>query len=279
MSLVGNFRMDCFSARQHLSAFHDGELKPDLQATVADHLDSCHECAQLLADFQQLSRRTAELPAPAVPPEIWPQLERQLNSQAALPRTTLAQLVQRRRTWIGIATSALLLVAVSTAALVWFNHAEPGHNHVAINFAQYLDEFERNPDAAQEILLSNYEGRAVSFDEAATQVRYRPATPLNLPHGLSREAIYLLRMPCCLCVQAVYKSEDGKRVSVFEHVDDQPIWFGQRPMIQARCNGMPTNLVQVDECLAANWKRDGRYMTLIGARDVEQVAELMASLD
>lgn len=279
MSLVGNFRMDCFSARQHLSAFHDGELTPDLQAEVGDHLEGCRECARLLAEFQELSHTAAELPTPAAPAEIWPQLEKRLNTQPALPRKSLALLIQRRRTWFGIATAAMLLVAASTAAVVWLTRTEPCHDHVAVNFAQYLDQFERNPDVAQQVLLTNYDGRSVSFDQAAEQVRYRPATPASLPHGLSREAIYLLRMPCCLCVQAVYKSEDGKRVAVFEHVDDQPIWFGQRPMIQARCNGMPCSLVQVDDCLAASWKRDGRYVTVIGAQDVEQVAELMAFLD
>jgi hypothetical protein len=271
--------MDCSSTRQHLSALHDGELPPDLQAAIAEHLDGCHECARRLAEFQDLSGMAAEMTSPAVPADIWPQLEKKLAAEVPRQRAILAHLIRLRRTWIGLATAALVVVAASTAAVVWLQQADDGHGHVAVNFGRYLDEFERNPDVAQKVLLSDYEGRAVSYDEAATKVRYQPVTPERLPNGLSRQAVYLLRMPCCTCVQAIYQGADGEKLTVFEHVDDQPVWFGTRPTIRARCNGMPCSLVQVDDRLAASWKRQGRYVTVIGARDVEQVAELVAYLD
>ncbi len=221
----------------------------------------------------------AEMPSPAVPSGIWPPLEKRLATEVPGKRAALIQLIRRKRTWIGLATAALVVVAVSTAAIIWLRQAENGHRHVAVNFGHYLDEFERNPDAAQRVLLSNYEGRAVSFDEAAATMRYRPVTPERLPNGLSRETIYLLRMPCCTCVQAIYQRADGEKLAVFEHVDDQPVWFGTRPTIHARCNGTPCSLVQVDDRLAASWKQNGRYVTVVGARDVEQIAELVAYLD
>lgn len=180
---------------------------------------------------------------------------------------------------MGLATAAVVVVAASTAAIVWLEQTEYGHGHVAATFGRYLDEFERNPDAAQQVLMSNYEGRAVSYDEAATKVRYQPGTPERLPNGLARRTIYLLRMPCCTCVQAVYERKDGGKLAVFEHEDDQPVWFGTRPTIHTRCNGMPTSLVQVDDRLAASWKHRGRFVTVVGARDVEQVAQLKAFLD
>lgn len=279
MSLVGNSRMDCSSARQHLSSFHDGELSPDIQAAIVEHLENCSECAQRLAEFRGVSRMAAEMPTPAVPTNIWPQLEKKLAIKVPGQRATLVHLIRRRRTWIGLATAALVVVAVSTAAIVWLQQADDGHGHVAVNFGRYLDELERNPDAAQQVLLSNYEGRAVSYDEAATAVRYQPATPERLPSGLLRKEVYLLRMPCCTCVQAVYQRANGEKLAVFEHVDDQPVWFGTRPTIHARCNGMPCSLVQVDDRLAASWKRNGRCVTIIGADDLEQVAELVAFLD
>jgi hypothetical protein len=271
--------MDCSSARQHLSAFHDGELPPDIQAAVAKHLDGCAECARRRAEFQEVSQTAAELPTPRVPADIWPQIETTLAIKVPRQRAVLVNLILRRRAWIGLATAALVVIAASTAAIVWLRQAEDGHKHIAVNFARYLDEFERNPDAAQRVLLSSYEGRAVSYDEAVSTVRYQPVTPEQLPTGLSRETIYLLRMPCCTCVQAIYQGADGEQLAVFEHVDDQPVWFGNRPTIKTRCNGMSTSLVQVDDCLAASWKRQGRYVTVIGARDVEQVSELMAYLD
>jgi hypothetical protein len=279
LSLVGTSRMDCSSARQHLSAFHDGELQPDIQAAVAKHLDGCPECARRLAEFQEVSRTTAELPTPRVPADIWPQIETKLATDVPGQQASLNHFIRRKRTWIGFATAALVFVAASTAAIVWLQQAEHEHSHVAVNFGSYLDEFEHNPDAAQQVLLSNYEGRAVSYDEAATKVRYQPVTPAVLPNGLSREAVYLLRMPCCTCVQAIYQGAGGEKLAVFEHADDQPVWFGTRSTIHARCNGIPCSLVEIDDHLAASWKRNGRYVTVIGARDLEQVAELVAYLD
>jgi hypothetical protein len=279
LSSAGNSSIDCATARQHLSAYHDGELSPDLRAAMAQHLESCRECTRTLAEFRELSRMAAEMPTPAVPADIWPQLEKKLAAEVPRQRTLVSHLIRRRRTWIGLATAAVVVVAASTAAIVWLDPAEHAHGHVAVEFGRYLDEFERNPDAAQQVLLSNYEGRGVSYDEAATKVRYQPVTPERLPNGLSRKAVYLLRMPCCTCVQAIYQGTDGEKLAVFEHVDDQPMWFGTRPTIHTRCNGMPTSLVQVDDRLAASWKRQGRFVTVVGARDVEQVAQLMAFLD
>jgi hypothetical protein len=273
----GKSSIDCATARQYLSAFHDGELPSNLQLAMAEHLEGCPECARSLAEFREMSRMAAELPTPPVPAEIWSQLEKKLAAEAPGRRAALVHLIRRRRTWVGLATAAVVVVAVSTAAVVWLDGQ--GHRHVAVNFGRYLDEFARNPDAAQQVLLTNYEGRAVSYDEAATQLRYQPVTPASLPNGLSRKAVYLLRMPCCTCVQAVYQREDGEKLAIFEHVDDVPAWFGDRPTIKTHCNGMPTSLVEVDDRLAASWKRNGRCITVIGARDVEQVAELMAYLD
>ena len=279
MTSDGKSNFYCATARQFLSAFHDGELTPDLQTAVSEHVKGCEQCAARLAEIRELSRMSADMPSPPVPTDIWPQLEEKLAADVPAQRTNLVHLIRRRHLWIGLSTAALVVVAVSTAAIVWLRQADDGHGHVAVSFDRYLEEFERNPVAAQQVLLSSYEGRAVTYDEAATKVRYQPMTPERLPNGLSRKAIYLLRMPCCLCVQAIYQHEDGQTLAVFEHVDDQPIWFGKRPMIHARCNGTPCSLVQVDDRLAASWKRKGRYVTMIGADDVQQVAELMASLD
>ena len=279
MTSDGKPSIDCATALQYLSAFHDGELAPNLRTAVREHLEGCPECSTRLAEIRELSRMAAEMPTPPVPVEIWPQLEKKLATTAPGQRATLVQLIRRRRTWIGLATAALVVVAISTAAIVWLKTVDDGHQHVAVSFGRYLDEFERNPDAAQQVLVSNYEGRAASYDEAAKKVGYQPVTPERLPNGLSRKAVYLLRMPCCTCVQGIYQGADGKKLAVFEHVDDQPVWFGTRPTIHARCNGMPTSLVQVDGRLAASWKRHGRCVTVIGARDVEQVAELVAYLD
>jgi hypothetical protein len=82
-------------------------------------------------------------------------------------------------------------------------------------------------------------------------------------------------MPCCTCVETIYKNADGETLAVFEHHDEEPAWFSNRPMIRVRCNGTPTSLVQVDDHLAASWRHQGRCLTVVGARDVDQVASLI----
>lgn len=67
--------------------------------------------------------------------------------------------------------------------------------------------------------------------------------------------------------------------AVFEHADDQFAWFGGRPLIETRCNGRPASLVQVQNRLAASWQRQGRFITVVGAHDVEEALELVAFLD
>jgi anti-sigma factor RsiW len=279
MSSAGNSSVHCGSVQEQLSAFHDGELSPDVRAAVARHIEGCSECSRRLAELRELSRITAELPTPEIPPEVWQRIEQKLVAKGAWQGLPLVSLIRRRRAWVSLATAAIAIVAVSTATVVWFGQAEQGRQQVAVNFGRYLDEFERNPAAAQQLLLSKYEGRAVDLDEAARQVRHRPAVRETLPDGASLEALYLLKMPCCLCVQAVYRRDNGERLAIFEHVDDEPIWFGTRPAIHARCNGTPTSIVQVDGYLAASWRRDGRFLTVVGPKDVEQLLRLMASLD
>ena len=281
MSSAGNSSIDCATARQHLSAYHDGELSPDLRAAMAEHLEGCLECGRWLAEIRELSRMAAELPTPDVPPEIWPHLEKQLDAEARSQAAPYAppQTIRRRRLWAGLA-AAIVLVIVPIGLATWrFYSSDREHGHVAVNFGHYLDEFIQSPDAAEQVLLSNYEGRAVNAEEATSQLRYRPMAPKKLPDGASLEALYLLKMPCCLCVEAVYKGVGGETIAIFEHVDDQPIWFGNRPMVHTRCNGRPTSLVQVDDRLAASWKHQGRFVTVVGAQDVEQVSQLMAFLD
>ena len=279
MNSAGYSSIDCATARQHLSAYHDGELPLEIQAAVVRHVEGCSECSRRLAQLQELSRITAELSTPEVPPEMWQHIEKKLTTKAAGQRPPLVSLIHRRRSWVTLATAAIAIGAVSIATIVWLRQPEDGRQHMAVNFGRYLDDFKRNPLAAQQVLLSSYEGRVVSFDEAARQVRYRPAVGETLPDGASLEALYLLKMPCCLCVQAVYRRDTGDRLTIFEHVDDEPIWFGDRPAIHARCNGTPASIVQVDDYLAASWRRHGRFLTVVGAKDVEQLLLLINSLD
>jgi hypothetical protein len=146
-------------------------------------------------------------------------------------------------------------------------------------FGQYLDRFQEQPEQAQEILLTRYDGQLVAPEQAQGAAKFIPIAPDTLPQGFSRNAIYVLKMPCCTCTQTIYKDGQGKVLAVFEHTDQQQNWFGDRPTITAQCHGKSTCLVQLQNELAACWKCGPRHLTVVGARDVEQVSELVAYLD
>ncbi len=51
--------------QKHLSAYLDGELTPILRKKVEDHLHSCEECTDMLADFKENQQQIAGLVHPA----------------------------------------------------------------------------------------------------------------------------------------------------------------------------------------------------------------------
>ena len=67
-------------------------------------------------------------------------------------------------------------------------------------------------------------------------------------------------------------------VAVFEHGDNQPVLFGQRPTFTAHCNGKPCSLARVNGRLATTWQNGQRNISLVGARDLDEVSEFVAWL-
>jgi hypothetical protein len=145
-------------------------------------------------------------------------------------------------------------------------------------FNQYLGEFHTHPEQAQEVLRSRYDGRPLGSGSLGTG-QFTPNAPQALPHGFTRLGTYVLDMPCCTCTQTIYKNAAGDVLALFEHSENQRMWFGNRPIIEATCDGQSTLVVQLHDRLAASWKCGPRHLTVIGARNIEQVAELVAFLD
>lgn len=274
--------MNCSEVQERLSAYFDGELADDEQTAVAAHLEGCSACGKQLAVFGRLSKMSAALTDPQSPPALWNDLEAKLdNDEEHKPMSaTLAPPSRAPRFPMRLfAVAASLLVAVGLGVVgykTWFPADE--HDHLAINFEHYLDEFDKNPQKAQQVLLTKYDGRPTTVQKAAATLPYEPAIARGLPSGCSFEDVYLLDMPCCTCAQAVCRCDDSQHIAVFEHDEDQPAWFGDRPSINCLCDGKPTNIVQIDDRLAATWKQENRYITVIGARDLEDVTRFVAHL-
>ena len=177
------------------------------------------------------------------------------------------------------AVAATLLIAAGLAVGMYgsrFSRAGGHDAQLAADFDAFLNQFEQNPQAAEQVLLARYDGEQMDLPTATRRLGFRPAIASGLPAGYSVDSLYLLDMPCCKCSQAVCRREGGGRLAVFEHNSDQPVWFGDRPAIEARCCNKPTRIVEVDRnLLAATWRSDKRYLTIIGARDVEEITRIV----
>lgn len=273
--------MDCSKAQELLSAYYDGELSPGLRSSVAEHLPVCSQCMEELDIFRELSVMAKRLADPRPPEGLWKRIESELDAQAASTTVDVYAAPRERPSWkwrvAPFVTAAVIMTAIG---VVWITsrtwHAPDHDRQLAADFGEYLNRFADDPDGAQQVLLTKYQGQAVSLPEAARHLGHRPVVPEELPNRYSLDAVYVLRMPDCICVQSLYRRDDGEVFAVFEHAGREPAWFGDRPRITARFNGHPCDVVQLRDRLAASWKEGSRYFTVVGARDLDEIMLLMA---
>ena len=176
-----------------------------------------------------------------------------------------------------LATAALVLVATG---VIWITatlrHTPGHHDELAADFDQYLESFNHDPVAAQNVLLVKYDNRPVDVAEATEQLGYRPAVAAGLPTGYSLESMYVLDMPCCKCLKTLCRRDDGKMFAIFEHEEEQPIWFGDRPRIDTQCNGCACSVIGADQGLVVSWQSNERQLTVVEAHDLQEVTDLVA---
>jgi Putative zinc-finger len=272
--------MNCERARSLLSEFYDEELSGVDRAALERHLKTCPACAEELAGFHSLTQAMAFAPTPPAPEEMWDTLARSLEHTKS----------ENSRTWPGISRAlcerrVLLATAVSVLALAtlwWLFRTEfGGHDHGSelAELNQYFDDFEGNPNRAQQVLLASYGGRPVALDEISDRVRFDTHIPERLPDDFKLENTYLLDMPCCVCVQALYRGIDGRRLAVFQHVPEKQSWFGDRPTVATQCCGIDTCLVQLGDTLAATWLNKERGLAVVGVRDLDELSKLLAAIE
>jgi hypothetical protein len=268
--------VNCETARDLLSSFYDRELPPDQERQMRAHIGGCRECARRLAEFEELSQLTARLREPRAPAEAWTAIASALEADE-LRRARFSAPTKRLALRSRAAIAATIVVAASIGlASYWLWQQFEPHAAMAAAFDTYLAEFQTAPRQAQHILIDRYEGQRV--DPARADLPFSANAPAELPDGYARQETFVLKMPCCVCTQTIYKNPSGAVVALFEHSEKEPGWFGNRPAIHARCHGTPTSLVQVADRLAATWKCGPRYLTIVGAQNVEQVAQIVAVL-
>ena len=281
--------MNCSETRDLLSPYFDGEISADANAKVAEHLQSCAACAQLLAGYGKLSDSFSAAPVGAAPGHIWTNLVSELGSDkerspASAPVTASSTEARRPRLTrasyqrLAIAASMLLVLGLS----VWLRpradmphvHGDHGAEFIA-TMDQYLDILPENPDRAEQFLLDKYDGKVVAPEQAVRLVGYRPAVADGLPEGYTLASTSVLKMPCCTCVKAVCKRNDGSTLVLFEHDDEKAAWFGESPTTMATCGDKECCLVDLDSSIAATWREGTRSVTAVGARDQAEVTSLV----
>lgn len=275
--------MNCHETKERLSAYFDDELSGEERARVQAHVESCTSCTEELAEFRSLSTLARQSPPDEPPAEIWQRIAASLDSRCAsvAPRrpAIFQWLAMNRFRGIAVgfaAAAALVLVAV------WLIGIGGRHDDMAAAsavFDRYLSEFHSDPHAAQQRLLAEYDGHTLDPARAVQLVGYRPAVAGGLPQGYAVESTYVMKMPCCTCVQSLCKRSDGTMLAIFEHDSDQTKqWFGDRPEASAICNGTQCRIVELNEGIAAKWQRGTRHITVVGARDTTEIGQLAAWL-
>jgi hypothetical protein len=111
---------------QELAAYHAGELPPEAEAKILDHLAVCRECSDLLLDLSGF----ADLKPPAGVPELtdqqveedWQALRARMRTEEGTPRTNVvpirpagpvARPGHRNSPWLPLAASILAVLGFS----------------------------------------------------------------------------------------------------------------------------------------------------------------------
>ena len=136
-----------------------------------------------------------------------------------------------------------------------------------------------DPVQAEQFLLNHYDGKTVAPGDAIQLVGFQPAVASGLPAEYTLASTSVIKMPCCTCVKAMCKRQDGSTLVLFEHDDDGTQWLGGRPSRMATCGDQECCLVDLDESIAATWKRGSRWMTAVGAKDSAEVGKLVNWLE
>ncbi len=118
---------ECESMRLLISAYMDGELSPEEEEQLHQHLAQCSQCRNLLADYQRLRNHLRFLPSSPEPP---PQLRQQVWR-----RTVQRELAQRAKRGPGVlflrpsfstmALSVAVLVVLALVLTVGYQRALP----------------------------------------------------------------------------------------------------------------------------------------------------------
>lgn len=272
--------MDCREVQDRLSAYLDGELTPPMAEDVGKHLEQCTDCSAECSAFRGISNLSAPLKSLSArdhwlsAPDRWLEIKAKLSQPATASRN--GGLLSVPTTWGQFATAACLFLAVLLGFLAMRSSGVTGHR--TVDLSEFVGTFHREPARAEKILLASYHSQPIDLPNSASSFSAQPVLAAGLPPEYKFDNAHVLKMPCCPCLQATFVRADGSCICFFETAGDQPMNFGNRPATTADCAGKETLLVQVDGSLTASWQAGSHRLTLVGAKNIDEVNRLVGHL-
>ncbi len=267
--------MNCEQVIPLLSPFHDGELPDDQAEEVVEHLSQCTNCRALLEAHEALSGLVRKSPSLKPPAGLVRSVQRAVaRDVVASPNLAI------RRLWLTAAVSvaAMLLIAVGIWQSWMTKPAVHDHRLMVTSFNRFLDAYVGGNAEAKGILAKQFHGKIVDLEGASHFLRRRTIANPTLLVKHQVEERFAIKMPCCDCVQTNYSCDGQTSFVLFEHTEEQGDWFGSRPQIRAECAGKSCSLVEVGKQLVATWPVDCGFVTVVGVKDVAELAALVDEL-
>ena len=281
--------MNCEAAQVLLSIYIDGELASDERVQLEAHLDGCTECLADLAELRRLAAGYRKLRSPKPPQDLWARIDDSLAAPHIRSAISTAATVIDRDPSTAATTNRLrrrlCLAGCVTAAAMWIGIAihwnigtphDDTHRHDPL--ANYAAQFSTDVLLAQQRLIVQYSAHKITADEAFELVGYHPANVKLPPTDFTCDSLYLLDMPCCKCVEAVWTREDGSGVVIFEHVAGTKDWFKGHPNVEIACTGKTCQIVELGNKFAASWGIGRKTITVVGLRDMAELAAIISAL-
>lgn len=276
--------MNCETFSARLSEYLDSESDAALNDQMLLHIESCESCQNKLHSFQRIGEWMREVEVTVDTEAIWNRISPVLPAR----RRTADRLSLK---WIlsGLSVAASLVFLIT--CVDWnpsngkhgenqlsHDHATFDHDSLAVDFRQVIELAQIDPQQAIASLIDKYDGKELDAQEATQTIGYLPSLFSKIPVGFERVSTHVLKMPCCKCSATICQRKDGKSLIVFEHKDEQPVWFGELPSIETQCSGTQCRIIESSGELAVSWKQKDRQFTMIGATDLAEVSQWVETM-
>ena len=278
--------MNCDWIVDKLSAFIDNEVGGEDRRQIEEHCDQCERCRTMVSQYMSIGRIMRHAEERVDTEAVWERVAVRLDNAAVVSVSTKAT-----KKW-GYA----ILATAASISLFWFvlrdntsreqGHDNGSHQHssLAVDFQDVFQLVKSEPKAAIAKLVAKYQGQELDQKAATDYLGYEPALFKSIPEGFARVSTHVLNMPCCKCSATLCERSDGTSLIVFEHKDEQPVWFGyspsiETPSIEMQCSGTTCKIVESAGQLAVSWKNQDRQLTVVGANDLAEVNQWVASMN